>query len=73
MGFLDSLFSSPSGKGSMPDYLRKDYEKYGLDPDNESVGSVPNKGKKMYCTMCRRIYNGGAQCPKCRNILVEWH
>lgn len=73
MGFLDSLFSSSSSKGGVPDYLRRDYEKFGLDPDNEVRGSISNKGKKMYCTMCRKIYNGGHMCPDCENLLVEWH
>lgn len=71
MGFLDGLFSSSSGKGGPPDYLKRDYEKFGLDPDHEV--SVVNKHKKMYCTRCRRIYNGGAKCQDCGNILVEWH
>ncbi len=70
MGF----FSSSSKKGGVPGYLRKDYEKFGLDPDEEEydVASTPNHGKKMYCTMCRKIYNGGIKCTKCDNLLVEW-
>lgn len=73
MGFLDSFFSSPPGQGGMSDHLRKDYEKFGFDPDDEGGGPIPNKGKKMYCTMCHRIYNGGVKCSQCNNILVEWH
>jgi hypothetical protein len=71
MGFLGSLFSSTSDQGSMPKYLQKEYEKFGLDPDHEVKGTA-NRGKKMYCTMCRRIYNGGVYCRDCNNILVEW-
>lgn len=72
MGLFDSLFSS-SSKGGVPSYLRESYEKYGFDPDNEGGSAKPNNGKKMYCTRCRRIYNGGVNCRECRNILVEWH
>ena len=76
MGFFDSLFSSSSSnKGGVPSYLRNDYIKHGLNPDDEGMGrSTSNRGKKMYCTMCRRIYEGDiAICPKCENILIEWH
>lgn len=72
MGFLDSLFSSSNKDGSTPSYLKKEYEKFGLDADHEVKGTA-NQGKKMYCTMCRRIYNGGYMCNHCKNILVEWH
>lgn len=73
MGIFDSLFSSSSSKGDIPSYLRDTYKKFGLDPDDEGGGSMPNDGKNMYCTMCRRIYNGGVMCPDCHNPLVEWH
>ena len=75
MGFLDSLFSDSSSnkKGGVPSYLRDDYRKFGLDPDENDLPPVANEGKKMYCTRCRRIYNGGCVCPECRNLLVEWH
>ena len=66
MGFFDSFLSN---EGSAPSYIRKQYEKYGLDTDNE-VSNVSNQGKKMYCTMCRKIYNGGYKCGNCNNILV---
>lgn len=74
MGFFDSLFSDGKGKSNgVPGYLKKDYERYGLDPDNEGGRRSPNEGKKMYCTRCRRIYvNGYVICPDCRNNLVEW-
>ncbi len=73
MGFFDSLFSNNKGSGNIPSYLRKDYEKFGLDPDDESWGPSPTREKKMYCTRCRRIYvNGSVICPECRNTLVEW-
>lgn len=72
MGFFDSLFSS-SSKGGVPDYLRDSYKKFGLDPDNEGCSPTPNNRKKMYCTRCRRIYNGGVMCRECSNPLVEWH
>ena len=77
MGLLGSLFSalgdsnSGNSKGGVPSYLRNDYEKCGIDPDY--VSPDPNRGKKMYCTMCGRIYNGGAMCLDCRNDLVEWN
>ncbi len=73
MGFFDSLFSSSSNRGNVPDYMRKSYEKFGLDPDDEGSKPVSNNGIKMYCTQCRKIYNGGYMCTKCNNILVEWH
>ena len=73
MGLFDSMFSSSSSKGGVPSYLRKSYERYGLDPDNEGGSPTPNHGTKMYCTMCRKIYDGGYLCTKCNNILVEWH
>lgn len=72
MGFLDSLFSSSPNQGGLPGYLKNAYEKAGLDPDNETKGKVANQGKKMYCTMCRKVYNGGYKCSACDNILVEW-
>ena len=71
MGLFDSLFSSSNG-GGVPNYLRKEYERFGLDPD-AAPQSAPNEGTKMYCTMCRKIYNGGYTCSNCKNILVEWH
>ena len=71
MGLFDALFSADSDKGGPPKYLRDSYQKFGLDPDNE-LGPIPNRGKKMYCTMCRKIYNGGVRCVNCDNDLVEW-
>lgn len=73
MGFLDSLFSSAASKGGVPGYLKGDYEKEGLDPENEGGFSAANAGQKMYCTQCRKIYIGGYKCRDCNNILVEWH
>lgn len=70
MGLFDALFSSDSDKGGPPKYIRDGYKKFGLDPDNE-FGPDPNAGKHMYCTMCRRIYNGGSYCTKCNNPLIE--
>lgn len=52
--------------------MKNEYEKVGLDPDNDLSGEIANQGKKMYCTMCRKIYNGGYMCPARHNILVEW-
>lgn len=71
MGLFDSLFSS-TNNGDVPSYLRKDYERFGLNPDNEVSKRPSNNGTKMYCTMCRKIYNGGYLCRQCNNILVEW-
>lgn len=72
MGFWDS---SSSRKGGVPTWLRKDYEKFGLDPDNEAPwnSSDDNSGKKMYCPRCGSVYNGGYKCRECGNLLVEWH
>ena len=58
IGFLDSIFSSSSDKGGIPGYLRKDYEKIGIYPDDEEGSPLANNGKKMYRIMCRRIYKG---------------
>lgn len=38
------LFSSSSNKGGVPSYLKKEYEKLGLDPDNEVKGGPVNQG-----------------------------
>lgn len=73
VGFFDSLFSSSSGRGNVPDYLKNSYEKFGLDPDDEGENHISSNRTKMYCTQCRKIYNGGYKCIKCDNILVEWH
>lgn len=73
MGFFDSLFSSSPDRGGVPDYLKNSYEKFGINPDDESRNQIPNNGIKMYCTQCRKIYNGGYKCTKCDNILVEWN
>lgn len=72
MVFLNSLFTSSSNRGSVPSYLKNEYEKVGLNPDNDLSGEIANQGKKMYCTICRKIYNGGYMCPARHNILVEW-
>lgn len=64
LGFFDNNQKKKSGP---PEYLRRTF---GLDYDYDSP--KPNQGKKMYCTMCRKIYNGGVRCYDCDNILVEW-
>ncbi|MBR2895394.1 MAG: hypothetical protein IKC03_07030 [Oscillospiraceae bacterium] len=72
MGIFDSLFSSKKSSGGVPDYLKKSYKQFGLDPDDEGGQPVPNVGKKMYCTMCRKIYvNGAVRCRNCDNVLIE--
>ena len=53
MGFLDALFSSSSGKGGVPDYLKREYEKFGLDPDNEI--SDANEHKKILYQMPQNL------------------
>ncbi len=75
MGLLDFLFSgsSSSSNGEAPDYIKKTYSDNGLNCDHEFDGmKVANAGRKMYCTRCRTVSNGGYKCRECGNLLVEW-